>query len=108
MNGVLGCDPYVTYGTSCKLKKLLCKTFAAPVNGEYHAATSLDKFVTQTSTTMDSPDAKGNTYEAPAVTVYGNITQITRAGETGSRFDGNFTIGQPVPGNEDGEPNIFS
>lgn len=42
------------------------------------------------------------------MTVYGNITQITRAGESGSRFDGSFTQGQPVPGIDDGQPDIFS
>jgi hypothetical protein len=57
---------------------------------------------------MDSPDAKGSMYEAPALTVYGDITQITRAGVAGSKFDATYQSGADVPFNDNGEPTIFS
>jgi len=59
---------------------------------------------------MNNADSKNIAYKAPEMTVYGNITQITRAGESGSRFDGSFTQGQPVPGigENDNQPDIFS
>lgn len=48
-------------------------------------------------------------YEAPKLTPYGNITQITRSGEVGGLFDASFSRGQDVPDPDgDGNPNIFS
>ena len=43
-------------------------------------------------------------YEAPVLTVQGTFEAITHGNLTGTRFDGNFVIGQPAPN----PLNIFS
>ena len=43
-------------------------------------------------------------YEAPVLTVHGTLETITQGGSTGTKFDGNFTQGQPIPN----PLNIFS
>lgn len=38
-------------------------------------------------------------YEKPQIVDHGELTEITAAHLTGTRFDGNFTSGQPIPPN---------
>jgi hypothetical protein len=48
-------------------------------------------------------------YEAPKLTVHGNIAEVTRSGEMGERFDATFNRGEEVPDPDgDNAPNIFS
>lgn len=47
-------------------------------------------------------------YDAPNLTKVGTFETLTQGGSDGSRFDGNFVVGQPVPRGEDGLPLIFS
>lgn len=52
-------------------------------------------------------DAK-QAYETPTLALMGSFEAMTQGGTAGSRFDGNFTQGDPVPMSPEGKPLIFS
>ncbi len=41
----------------------------------------------------------GKQYEKPHIVDHGDLTDLTAAHTTGPIFDGNFTVGQPIPPN---------
>jgi hypothetical protein len=47
-------------------------------------------------------------YETPKLTEMGDFETLTRGGTVGTVFDGNFTRGDPVPLDPNGNPLIFS
>lgn len=47
-------------------------------------------------------------YETPELVRLGDFEAITQGGTVGTVFDGNFTRGDPVPLDPNGNPLIFS
>jgi len=43
------------------------------------------------------PPTNESTYEAPAITDHGDLTELTAAGHPHGNFDANYSSGQPIP-----------